>query len=264
MKRYNPGKLPAALLAVFFCLMIEIAPGFAQSCPAGMRPTGDGYCLAANQSYCGNAKACSNGLQCRTSGPQAGRCFYANGCYPDQARGPSACVQPGYFSCANGGQCRHGQTCMPNGKCAGGALGAYTPDGGRCSADHQLTPSGECYDPALQKLCGQAACDLRDECDVAKSLCLAPFKQVNATPQVRPPTVAPPSVQAPAPPTVTPPGVKAPASPTVTPPNVQAPASPTVTPPSVQAPASPTVTPPGVQAPAPPTVTAPNVRVPAP
>jgi hypothetical protein len=243
MKRCSPRNLVAALLAFLIVVVVQTAPGLAQSCPAGMRPTQDGHCLAANQTYCGSGKACSDGLQCRTSGSQAGRCFYANGCFPGQVRHASGgCVPVGYIACSDGSLCRTGETCAADNKCAGGPppTGPYTPSGKRCGEGERVHPNGGCYNPAFQQICGQEMCDVRAACDAANSQCLSPFMQVNATPQVR----------VPGPPTVTAPPVRTPGSPNVTPPTVRTP-DPTVTPPTVRAPGSPTVTVPEVRVPTP-------------
>src|SRR5688572_14436942 len=85
----------------------------AQGCPAGMNPTGDGYCLSANAAYCGGGMACSNGTSCLPGG----RCFYQSGCFPDRKKNPGSgtCIPSDYVFCAHGNSCPAGEQCTADG-----------------------------------------------------------------------------------------------------------------------------------------------------
>ncbi len=144
------------------------------ACPPGTTPTKDGYCLSAGQNYCGGGMACSNGLTCRNA---TGRCFYANGCYPDEVRFPNSCAPPGAVDCGDGKHCQPGEYCKGDGNCGGGPPATGPLCGGvRATAGYLCVPDGSSsYNPRTSKLCSTAVCDVRDEC--GENTCLSPFHQ---------------------------------------------------------------------------------------
>jgi hypothetical protein len=243
------------------------------ACPAGMTATSDGYCLRADQTYCGSGMACGDGMTCRS----AGRCFYANGCWPGQVSLGKTCLPAGAVVCPGGrSYCDPGQQCTADGGCSGGLpnTGPVCPNGKRAEAGWLCAPDSRTYNPAVQKLCGTAICDRRAEC--GDNACASPFRQETATratpaaPRVQAPTVraptAPtantPTVSTPTPPAVSTPTVSTPTPPTVSAPTVSTPTPPTVSTPTVRTPSSPTANTPTVSTPTPPTTTTPQVQTP--
>lgn len=154
------------------------APPSHSTCPPGTTLNKDGYCLRADQRYCGNGQMCSDGKVC-TSG---GRCFYANGCFPGDIRTATGdCISAGSVDCGNGRYCNPGTYCLPGGGCGGGppATGPSCSPGFRAPAGNLCTPTGGTYDPREAKLCGTKVCDIRAECGQDK--CLSPIHQTAAS-----------------------------------------------------------------------------------
>lgn len=186
----------------------------AQGCPSGMSPTGDGYCIAASQTYCGGGNMCADGMQCL---PDA-RCAPANGCFPNEiAVGGGRCAYQGSVVCPCGGTvCPPGRQCSADGQqCLGAARGS-----GSCGG-YPLMPgyacnNGRSYNPATQKFCGLEVCNILAEC--GQNSCLSPYHQQAAARQtiVRVPAPSQPTVRTPAAPSS--PQVRAPGAdtPTVT------------------------------------------------
>jgi hypothetical protein len=88
-------------------------------CPAGMRATRDGFCLAAGQTYCGSGTACSEGMECIAGG----RCSPGNGCFPNQFRtSTGGCAYVGVTVCSGGTTCPASMRCSADGdQCFGSA-----------------------------------------------------------------------------------------------------------------------------------------------
>lgn len=152
------------------------------ACPAGTKPTSDGYCISANQNYCGGGMMCGNGMDCLNGG----RCFHANGCYPDQTKVGNKCFAAGKVYCSNGTYCEPGGSCNPAGGCTyppgtepsftGPSCGGLpSPTGSLCG------PGGRYYNPMTSKLCGTKVCNIHDEC--GNNECLSPYRQTQAVRQ---------------------------------------------------------------------------------
>lgn len=205
MLTWMPGGSTGLALLVSLTILIGFAFTFiafqaqaAGTCPAGMTPTDDGYCIAAGQTYCGGGTMCANGLVCGT-GEQAGRCVTANGCMPNEIEESDVkmCMPDNWSYCGSGGACPPGTQCAPGGCLNLSSSPMVTcPNGARIPAGYGCY-SGGGYDPSHTKVCSptggngpQWLCNIQTECgaeEPGKSNCLMPWRQTAATPQTQAP-----------------------------------------------------------------------------
>jgi hypothetical protein len=298
-----PLRLRAAMVVAALSLAVFAMPDSraAGSCPAGMTATDDGYCIAADQAYCGGGMACPGGTAWFGAQAKFGRCTPANQCQPNErATGPGGiggCIPLDAVDCGGGTYCPRGLQCTPGGGCEGSrsAFGGEQCNGGFLPTGQRCVPElGLGYNPNHDKVCPATSfspkpwfCNAVQECGSGQDgvMCLNPVRQIAATPQRSVPVT--PRVAAPK---GTPKNQlwlydasaencaaasastkRSPAwanlcagTPTVSAPSVTAP-SPTVRTPQVNAPPGPTVRTPQVNAPMPsvhtPAVNAPTPRV---